>query len=642
VPLELLAEILSYLPSPKDVLAVTRTSKHLCATLLNKSNQAIWRRSRQHNNVGPIPEPPAGWSEPAFAAFIFDGGTCEVCKQSTKRMYVSYAIRARVCGNKKCRSEFNSNHIVVPPASEAKTFISKWMPSVEDSNGMVLRCLLKISFSDRKTDYLAAVDEYNRIIRLEGNYRQAHKRLMQAHLLAPLMKVPRSLAPLRRQYEQRYRIVRKQNYDIAKTFATQEGWEVADLLDTPTFNAIHRSRNNSLEILKHIEFAVIRSQVEADIIRLLETRKRREKEQGYRKRRDDISQHYRRMVSAGTVSMPNLTEFRNLPVLKVLQGKDTSVEEGIVYDLTKSNTMKDLLHGELKQWETAARENFATLLGFPGWTNPSTKVLHILDRVTARFVCKRCHQVPKKFAEECSFDFAGACIHECSNLNKKDRTKTRWSVEQFEPDAKGIHVISQALALAEVSSGDREAKQRMVKLGTRFLCKSCDGFIVMPFQRLAGHSKRHEEMTIALLSEADAASILTLPLRVGRCHELMQGMTKQAKQARLSKTFGCRHCIQRPLSATVGVVSGVNAGAPSSRGPTIPCGSGSKAKLVSFDGMISHVKAKWVVFDLPVCRPINNVQTGMESSELAMRIIMRLSTEQRLRHDADLQRIYHK
>ena len=78
IPLEILAEVLSYVNSPKDVLSVARCSKHLCATLLNPSNVMIWRRARLDCVVPDLPPPLPGWSESAYAAFVFDEGHCYV------------------------------------------------------------------------------------------------------------------------------------------------------------------------------------------------------------------------------------------------------------------------------------------------------------------------------------------------------------------------------------------------------------------------------------------------------------------------------------------------------------------------------------------------------------------------------------
>jgi hypothetical protein len=125
LPLELLSEILILTGSPQHVLAVARACKALCQTLLSPTAQFIWREARKGPgctfksthasqptpmanvnpvNVGPglqiallslgveladdevsrnvtrLPDPPPQFfsSEAAYAAFIFDSGTCDV------------------------------------------------------------------------------------------------------------------------------------------------------------------------------------------------------------------------------------------------------------------------------------------------------------------------------------------------------------------------------------------------------------------------------------------------------------------------------------------------------------------------------------------------------------------------------------
>ncbi|KAH8987901.1 hypothetical protein EDB92DRAFT_1103714 [Lactarius akahatsu] len=98
VPVEILAEILYYVTSPKDVLSVARCNRRLCTTLLNPSNVMIWRRARSHCIVPGLPPPPPGWSESAYAAFIFDAGNCDICGVWTQRMFLSFVVRVRLCG----------------------------------------------------------------------------------------------------------------------------------------------------------------------------------------------------------------------------------------------------------------------------------------------------------------------------------------------------------------------------------------------------------------------------------------------------------------------------------------------------------------------------------------------------------------
>lgn len=98
LPVELLSEVLSYMPTPNDILNVTRTSRYLCLTLLNPSNVPIWVTARENSAGGPVPEPPAGWSEPAHAAFLFDGGRCEVCICVSLLVNVKFNVLFRCAG----------------------------------------------------------------------------------------------------------------------------------------------------------------------------------------------------------------------------------------------------------------------------------------------------------------------------------------------------------------------------------------------------------------------------------------------------------------------------------------------------------------------------------------------------------------
>jgi hypothetical protein len=78
LPLELLAEILILTESPKHVLAVARSCKFLCATLLNPSSAFIWRIARKICKPEALPEPFSTFTEASYASFVFDSGRCEV------------------------------------------------------------------------------------------------------------------------------------------------------------------------------------------------------------------------------------------------------------------------------------------------------------------------------------------------------------------------------------------------------------------------------------------------------------------------------------------------------------------------------------------------------------------------------------
>lgn len=95
LPFDVLLEILSRTNHPGDLLAVTRTCKNLCRKLTDPSAYPLWRRMRRNLS---LPDPAKYTSvvkshdetdvrvtgvlnfahEPAYAAFVFDGGDCEV------------------------------------------------------------------------------------------------------------------------------------------------------------------------------------------------------------------------------------------------------------------------------------------------------------------------------------------------------------------------------------------------------------------------------------------------------------------------------------------------------------------------------------------------------------------------------------
>lgn len=63
--------------TPRDILALARTSKYFCATLVNPAHAGIWKEARLQFPI-KIPEPTPNFTEPAYAAFLFDHGVCEV------------------------------------------------------------------------------------------------------------------------------------------------------------------------------------------------------------------------------------------------------------------------------------------------------------------------------------------------------------------------------------------------------------------------------------------------------------------------------------------------------------------------------------------------------------------------------------
>ncbi len=81
LPVDIISQILIHTCSTRDVLAVARCNKYLSVMLVDPSNATIWSSTRRNTGQSlhrGMPDPPSGMTEPAYAAFVFDGGKCEV------------------------------------------------------------------------------------------------------------------------------------------------------------------------------------------------------------------------------------------------------------------------------------------------------------------------------------------------------------------------------------------------------------------------------------------------------------------------------------------------------------------------------------------------------------------------------------
>ncbi|KAH8103285.1 hypothetical protein BXZ70DRAFT_715126 [Cristinia sonorae] len=95
MPLEVLYGILSYL-MPKDILAMTRTSKNFCQILLSTNASRVWKEARERLQM---PSCPYWMSEFAWAGLFF-GNTCQVCDAKNIHkvdfMILSLVVRSKI------------------------------------------------------------------------------------------------------------------------------------------------------------------------------------------------------------------------------------------------------------------------------------------------------------------------------------------------------------------------------------------------------------------------------------------------------------------------------------------------------------------------------------------------------------------
>ncbi|KAI0250638.1 hypothetical protein BJV78DRAFT_1217557 [Lactifluus subvellereus] len=598
IPLEILAEILSYVNSPQDVLSVARCNKHLRATLLNPSNRMIWRRARRHCIVPGLPPPLPGWSESAYAAFIFDAGTCYICGVSTKRMFYSFVARVRICGKHDCHKKLFEDHMALgharPADPETKShFLRKRLryldiPVTPLPGSSYLYCL--------RSDLIKTTEEYNQII-ARGQSQDDYLQLFRTDIRRQrqVLEHAKVLYRWSDQWRRRYRMTKKSNIAFTRELAVEVGWNLQDLLDNPTYRSLHRSRNTCLETISKSDVHLLLTKIDAEILSQVENKERRQKTHAQQIRRADIARHRDRLVEGKNhLVVPILAEFRGFPIIKALQDREDA--SPFLYDTTRSPTAKQaktpralefelkhskliggMINNDLKKWTDTALGAFDAMIGQPNWKCASTRVLHPAERVTARFICILCRKTPKYATIE-SLDFRGACAHQCAGHPKKAVAKWKWKADHFVPDQKAIDVLSQALALAGLRAEHRETKVNIGLIGARFLCKSCDSPIVMDFQRLAGHCHRHDSMQVALVSMAEAHALWAEHPYDAGSFASYTSRTNKAEEMRQSKTFGCRHCQHRNVN-------------PETAQPLRNTGDHVERRF-AFNGLVSHAKEK--------------------------------------------------
>ena len=76
LPIEILFEILGFC-TPRELLALARSSRAFCYTSVSPEHAWIWKRLRDKEEMKP-PDPYDKMPEPAYASFLYDIHKCEV------------------------------------------------------------------------------------------------------------------------------------------------------------------------------------------------------------------------------------------------------------------------------------------------------------------------------------------------------------------------------------------------------------------------------------------------------------------------------------------------------------------------------------------------------------------------------------
>ncbi|KAH9899324.1 hypothetical protein C8Q73DRAFT_787215 [Cubamyces lactineus] len=583
LPLELLAEVLSYCSTTRDVLALARTCKHFCAILVkNPSTDFIWRQVRAHSFPRPMPDPMPGLAEATYAAMVFDAGECDSCGKHTRLPYLSFALRIRICERKQCKTTWIGQHIRELSEDDEIHYsdIVQWIPRLErDPSDIVGHEGILV----RRDSWKEAIDEFRRARELGPDAMSAYMETKQvmADALPGKLEFFRKLSVWREQYMTETQRNFMSLESSAASRAAQAGFSKWEFMQSPTYSTIHYAKVRCGENWHHNEYEKIKDKVVAEIVQQKERKINREKEHVLKDRRRSVEDVYKRLQQEADV-LPPLSEFRKLSVVKTYEGSSSKKDPGL-----SDSFISEVLKDNLEQWMASARAGLAASMGFPAWKTMSKRLLHPVDRLTARFLCKKCSAAGKNAGIDGGMDFANACRHECAHLSKKARATQRWNAYNFVPDQRAVDAITQVLELCGAKAEEVDSLRIADSIGARIQCTACK--LTMDVRGVGRHCKRHDESSFVLLTPEDVMNID--PPAHGLSTELLKTSAEAASQ-RDEKAFGCRLCMVQFFFGTTD--GGATAGSEEGKSKRTPY----KPKWMSFNGLRSHLKEKHAIAHL--------------------------------------------
>ncbi|KAJ6488029.1 hypothetical protein C8R45DRAFT_264013 [Mycena sanguinolenta] len=561
LPFELLAETLLYTASPKAVLAVARCNKYLCNTLLRPESEFIWRSVRNCCLPEPLPDPHTlHMSESAFAALVFDGGECASCKKMTYNMYSSWSLRVRFCSRPECKETWGKQNTTTITNFDALTrHVRKalaWIPLAEspacfypsenpaktwpEANKVYLTSTMNAALAEYGADSSTVVDTRH----AADSIRSPQK--MSFYVALYNWKHKRQV--LERQ-------VKADNKAFGMKLAAKEGYDYSQLLNgSATYQNLHAHRTKNLELITQQDYNLVADKIEAEMITTQDRQGRRTNEATLRANRAQVEQHYQRLVSASRSQvpadpLPSLAAFRAMPVLDLLQSPSgvawapnvKAKVSGVAHELQHETLVKQILTSELTRWRKSAEDELGATLGIPEWKTARNNKLHPVARLTARWNCGKCGNLPGAYKWDGCLDYLGVCKHECSKSKKKE---SNWKAENFVKDDKAINAMIKLVHLCGIDAEDPSSFKVLQGIGPRILCLSCPAPIVMFPSSVPGHSHRHEEMDMSLLTLTEAQALVVSPIEEGLTKKVMGPNDVSVKQAQKTWKFGCRHCEQ--------------------------------------------------------------------------------------------------
>ncbi|KAL0959973.1 hypothetical protein HGRIS_011635 [Hohenbuehelia grisea] len=675
LPLEILAEVLTQVSSPADILAVARTCRFLHRTLGKPSSAFIWRTVRESMRPNPMPAvpPPSSSgdaldqlahirSEPTLAAFVYDAKPCHECEKLCNGYRRSFSLNMRLCDSTACRDQFTGRvalmdglTVVEAPGDPVQLKVLSWFMRAETTSwprADASHVHPMLHYWPQSSTALVSVEWADSL----RAYRAAAADGTLADYIAAQEVKTSSIKAALTFYVQLHKwwIIRlsalqtcqRNNRALINQLGTKHGWDPAALIRSATFGRIVKLRDLDLQPILEQDLVMHKDQIAKELLHT------KNKTQNSRKKEWDTSiaealerAHNRVRSAGGTVIAPTFPAFMKLPVIASLttttpslkQAQDKQIEAPRIFgiqpvkdkakktiDLAKrlrtSSDLEALIDDQVRQWVIQARDALLPVLGLlPRWQTANLKVVHPVERVTGRFLCRYCRDADPRNArttepgedmqvdvegdgqgekivagpsrvhglaawKSSAMDFKEVCGHECPCLSRQQKQELEarggWDANMFVRDDKAITALNQVLEAHELDPASRDTEKLLRGWGHAYLCLSCDAPIIMPFASIPEHAHRHDKMEVTYARSHDYVLLLPRPLEIGLAKKLL-AENKTARHFQSLKIYGCRWCYQ---TSTMNKITAANS-QKDAAGPTGPstsaAASGSTSTVVA-------------------------------------------------------------
>ncbi|CAG7849904.1 SubName: Full=Uncharacterized protein {ECO:0000313/EMBL:CCA74264.1} [Serendipita indica DSM 11827] len=379
LPLEIIMEIVSWLLSPLDLLALTRTSKFFCHMFTDPSNAFVWKRMRVRFQPLPVPDPPWCYTECSWAAFIFGPNKCTLCHRANFQLPWSFACKLFKCDSCVIKEFYTKNHFTLHSDPEYLVVLKEWIN------------LLRTSFGVSNTQFISAdllpLLEQERIYNIGTSHLQPVYLDGVRSLIGELTSVATNLedpeakrAYLDKKVVQRRAFTEAANEAFkwsinlskrlkktqrrmnteARNFAKDAKLDYECMLATPTYAQILKDARSdqlkSIAKLLHSHKEQIVVDMEEPVTRKMAVVAR----ESLHTRGVQLYEYYNSYI-ASTKYFPSFKVFKSLPSVKLLLQPSATKPVNILEDL-RSEPIQRLINTDVSQWVGRAAAGARLLL----------------------------------------------------------------------------------------------------------------------------------------------------------------------------------------------------------------------------------------------------------------------------------------